>query len=84
MISQGDGSLESGANIIMTMTGIIAVTNPELKAIDRGQILRDLGLLDDDVDLNNIKSETIRNGVKYSLYGSEQVGLMFAADKPNK
>ncbi|MEC2074578.1 hypothetical protein [Metabacillus fastidiosus] len=79
MIAKGDGTSKSGTDIIFTMGILITSTNPSLTPDERGDVLKDLGLMDQGVDILNIDKETVRNNIKYHLMGSEQIGIMFSA-----
>ncbi|MCL9804488.1 hypothetical protein NAT51_03080 [Flavobacterium amniphilum] len=83
MIGQGDGTTNSGLNIIMVMGGVIAAVDPALSPNERGKILKDIGILDKDFDVNNVEGSTIKNGVKYFINGSDQIGIMFGAETSN-
>ncbi|MED4401341.1 hypothetical protein ABET41_08085 [Metabacillus fastidiosus] len=79
MLAGGDGTRESGTDILLTIGMLITSTNLDLSADERGKVLEDLGLMDENVDILNIDKETVRNNVKYHLMGSEQIGFMFSA-----
>jgi hypothetical protein len=75
---QGDGTLQSGLDIMTTIMGVIDSTNPGLIPEERGQILRELGLFDEGLDIDKIQARATKNGITYSVQGSELIGLMFA------
>lgn len=79
IIGQGDGTSNSGFDIILSMGAVIAATNPDLNQSARGEVLKELGLMDENVDLHNLNKSTIRNNVKYNITSSDQIGIMFAA-----
>jgi len=81
---QGDGTLQSGVNVITTIMGVIDSTNPGLSPEERGEVLKKLGLFRDGVDLNKIDSRTTKNGISYSLRGSEMIGLMLAVESEDE
>lgn len=83
IIGQGDGTAKSGMDIIMSMGILIAAANPELSANERGNILRDLGLLGDNVNLKNLDKKTVRNGRKYHINTSDVIGIMFSVGDAN-
>ncbi|GAV11934.1 hypothetical protein [Paenibacillus sp. NAIST15-1] len=83
LIGNGFGDQESAADIIISMGLIITVTNPEISTEDRGKILKELGLLDEGVDFTTIDNNTVRNGIKYRVKGSEEIGIMFSAGDVN-
>lgn len=84
MIAQGDGTIKSGANIFIVITGIIVSTNPGLIPEERGGILKDLGLFKKNTDINNLSGNTIRNNIKYYISSSNQVGIVFGAQHANE
>lgn len=81
MIAMGDGTLSSGADIIVLMIGIIAVADPSINPDDRAKILKQLGLFDKENDIANMESHTIQNGLKYSISSSSATGIWFSVDK---
>ncbi|MNW28849.1 hypothetical protein D3C74_56880 [compost metagenome] len=82
MIARGDGSEESAANMLFTMGLIISVTSPDLSADERGNILRDVGLMGK-IDFSNHNKSTERGAIKYTLITSDQIGIMFIAADVN-
>jgi hypothetical protein len=82
MIGGGDGTIKSGANLFMCMAVIIATVNPELQPSERGDILREMGIIGKD-DIAK-KGETVRNGIKYSHNFSKEMGLWFVASNANE
>lgn len=84
MAAQGDGTMTSGAHIIMTMIAIIVSTNPDLIPEERGNILRELKLLNDGADIDDLKTKTFRNDIQYNLFSSEAIGFMFTAQNRNE
>jgi hypothetical protein len=83
MMGQGDGTTASGANIMFVMVGMIAACDPDLPAEERGEIMKELGLLDKNMDINNLKNSTIRNGLKYWVVSNNITGLSFGVSKNN-
>jgi flagellar motor protein MotB len=83
ILGSGNGLASSGMDIFIAMGILIAATNPELAPDERGDILRDLGLMDENTDILNIDASTIRNGIRYNISGSEQIGIMFSVGDAN-
>ncbi|MBY0088411.1 hypothetical protein [Brevibacillus brevis] len=81
-IGGGDGTAKSGTDIIISMGLAIMATNPELSVDDRGNVLRELGLMDGG-DVLNLKKDTVRNGIKYSLNTSAELGILFTVSNAN-
>lgn len=83
MLGRGDGTAASGANVIVVMGLVILAVNPDLPSTEVGSILTDLHVLDDGVDLTKIDESTVRNGIRYHVQGSKELGLMFSAGDAN-
>lgn len=81
LTAHGDGTAESGVNIVATIGCLINCANPELTAKGRGNILKHLGLFDEDADFNNLDRHTIVNGVKYSISSNKIMGLLFSINR---
>ncbi|MFD1955994.1 hypothetical protein ACFSL6_17905 [Paenibacillus thailandensis] len=84
IMGAGDGTVESGTDIILAIGTLIASTNPTLTADERGDVLGDLGLLDENMNINDLDKSTIRNGIKYHIMGSDVIGIMFSAGDANE
>jgi flagellar motor protein MotB len=69
LLGSGNGLASSGMDIFIAMGILIAATNPELAPEERGDILRDLGLMDENT--------------RYNISGSEQIGIMFSVGDAN-
>ena len=82
MIGQGNGLLKSGVDILATMLCIIGAVDPSLSGIDRKKIMEQLGFLDEGVDLYNLSNSIIRNGIKYFINSSRQIGITCGAEVP--
>lgn len=83
ILGGSDGTPESGMNTISSMGILIAAVNPELSADQRGTILKEIGLLKENVDILNLNGDTVRNGKKYFINSSEQIGIMFGVQDAN-
>ncbi len=77
IMGQGDGSLQSGVDIIIAIGTIIATVHPEFTPEKRGQVLTDLGLFDENMDITNLDSDTVRGQYKYWINSSPAIGIMF-------
>ncbi|MCP1226680.1 hypothetical protein [Sebaldella sp. S0638] len=79
MIGSGDGSTQSGFNIIMGVGGIISMADVNTTKEDRGNLLEGLKLIGDSKsDLKKSRDFVYKN-VKYSWNFSEQIGVMLSA-----
>lgn len=76
LIARGDGSSQSGLDIIVVIGSLIATIDPSLEPSERGDILKKVGLFGGS-DIRNLEGSTIKNGVKYFINSSEQIGIMF-------
>lgn len=83
ILGQGDGTAQSGLNIITSMGILIAAVNPEISPNKRGDILRELKIVGDNVDILNLDSETVCNGKKYFVNSSKEIGIMFGVQDAN-
>jgi hypothetical protein len=82
MIGQGNGTPNSGTNVILAMLCLIASVDPSLSADQRGHILKQLGMLNKDNDILNLSDNFTVNGIKYFINSSHQIGIMFGAEVP--
>ncbi|KIO68728.1 hypothetical protein B4064_1654 [Caldibacillus thermoamylovorans] len=78
MIASGDGSTQSGANIIIAISILIACLNPQEDVEFRNNIFRDLGLLDIKF---GTKSAIIVNDFKYAVNFTKELGLWFSISR---
>lgn len=79
IIGAGDGTKESGAAILLGVGQFIAAADPELTAEERGQVMKDVGLLSGIKD--GAKGECVKNGLRYSFSFSSTVGLWFTVEE---
>ncbi|MGO0062842.1 hypothetical protein ACTID9_22935 [Brevibacillus fluminis] len=84
LLGTGDGSFKSGADIMLGISLMIASTNPELPPDERGAVLEDLGLIGGEGGIMGLHNETIRNGMKYTIMTSEQLGIWFIVGDANE
>lgn len=80
IMAQGDGTFQSGVDIILAIGTIITTINPEFTPDERGQVLTDLGLLDENADITNLDSSTVRGQYKYWINSSPVIGIMFGVE----
>jgi len=59
----------------------IAATNPELSKAARGDVLKSLGIF---TESNEANAETIRQGIKYTLSRTENVGTWLTITGENE
>ncbi|WP_053061598.1 hypothetical protein [Paenibacillus sp. VT-400] len=83
MIGQENGTLSSGADIIISIGLVISGTNPDIPTSAVGDIMKYLGVIDEGVDWTTIDESTEVNGVRYTLTGSDVLGIMFSASDAN-
>lgn len=75
-IGTGDGSLKSGLDLIMALSSVImAIENPNMSPNERGEIIKDLGITDKQFPNDGEELKFIRNGVKYKLSKSKEIGI---------
>lgn len=83
-IGMGDGTMTSGGNIILSMTGLIATVQPTLAPNERGDILKRLNILGGTKkDISNLDEKCDYKGVHYWVTSSEELGIWFGATMPN-
>ena len=75
-IGTGDGTVQSGTDIILGMAFAIAGVKPEWPTEKRGEVMRKLGLLSGDDGLPK-SSEAVVGGVKFSFSYSQTTGVFF-------
>jgi hypothetical protein len=76
-IGAGDGTLDSGVDIMMGIVAcVMAIDNPDMSPNSRGEILKQLGVFNGGLSKSR-KIEINRNGVTYSLTHDEQLGTLF-------
>jgi hypothetical protein len=79
MFASGNGTAESGAEIMMMMYALMAAADPSLSDQDKTEILRSLGIFDAHEDANELSGSTVRNGIKYYISASGLLGIFFGA-----
>jgi hypothetical protein len=82
--SRGDGSADSGADILLSIGVLIMATNPTLNTEDRGAIIRDIGFTDENTDFSNLSQSTVRNGLQYQIQSSDTIGIRFSISEAIK
>ena len=81
LFAGGDGTPQSGMDIIFGMTALVmAVENPGMPTEGRAKIVDDLGLTDSDF-LNQTKRTVDRGDFIYNLSMSEALGIMLTASR---
>lgn len=83
LIAQGDGTLKSGADIIIAMGTLVTAFHPEFTPDERGKVLRDLGLFEEGSDILNLQRDTTRGKYKYWINSSPTIGIMFGVNDKN-
>lgn len=76
LIGVGDGTTDSGVEIMATIGATIAASQPELSPDERGDILKDLGLIGDE-EIGDDMATTTRGKFTYSLSINDVTGVMF-------
>lgn len=75
----GNGTLVSGANVIIALAQFICAVDPESSGDERNKIMQDLGLLGDDVDVENLHGSSTLHGKRYSSAHTSDVPLLVVA-----
>ena len=80
LMAQSDGTLRSGAEIILAMLALVmAIENPSTPVSQRGEILRDLGVPGEVAEAGDQK-KIVRRGVSYFVGRSKLVGTFLTAN----
>lgn len=76
LVGSGDGTQESGFEILASIGAMIGAVEPNFTAGERGEILAELGILDEggiSVGLKQVEN----GGILYSFNKTEDIGIMF-------
>lgn len=76
----GAQDLGQAAEGFLAMALLIEVSSPDLLPEERGDVLRELRLFEEDVDISTLDGSVRRGNIEYTLLGVEGVGLFFIAD----
>jgi hypothetical protein len=79
MIGSPDDTLESATNLLSCMVVMIASVDSSLLPEQRGDVLRELGLLG--TDIMNVSTKTEKNGFEYFFNTSPQIGITFGISR---
>jgi hypothetical protein len=79
LIGTGNGTIESGANIILSIGALVFVVNPYKDVIFRKKIIDNLGILNNEII--NLNNTVIVDDLKYSLKYSQQLGLWLTVSR---
>jgi hypothetical protein len=83
MVGAPDGTIDTTTEIILCMATIMNTIDPSLKSEDKGSILEELKFINSDegTDIMDLSSQTIRNGIEYSLSTSRYIGIMLSVSR---
>ncbi|MGM9571597.1 MAG: hypothetical protein ACI3ZR_05190, partial [bacterium] len=76
VIGQPTKNAADNLNIILVFGTAMAAINPELTAKERGQLLKDCGLIGENVDYTNLNKSTVRGNIEYHATFTEGIGFM--------
>ncbi|MCM3206429.1 hypothetical protein [Paenibacillus illinoisensis] len=65
LIGTGGFGEKTGATLMTAMATLIMTSNSEYTYNDAQDVIKDMGLLNSDIDLNDFDGATVRNGYKY-------------------
>lgn len=65
LIGTGGFSEQTGATLMTAVATLIMTSNSEYTYNDAQDVLKDIGLLDSDMNINDFDGATVRNGYKY-------------------
>ncbi len=79
-IGTGDGTMQSGLDVMFGLSAVImAIENPNMPIDKRGKILKELGLSGGELSKQG-KLAIERKGIKYSISTSDTVGTWLIAE----
>lgn len=78
MIASGDGSPQSGVNMIISIGILIACLNPQEDVEFRNNLFRELGLFNIKI---GTKSSIVVNDFKYAVNFTKELGLWFSVKR---
>lgn len=78
-IGVGDGTTKSGINIITGIICTIGAVKPEWEPSKRGDVMRELGLVENDGNLPK-KSQTVMDDVQFTFSFSQEIGVMLIVE----
>ena len=82
LIAQGDGSSQSGQDVIVAILSVISVADPSLSDKQKFSILDALDLLPKEGhNLYNLSNSYINNRIRYRIVSSEVTGFLFSVEK---
>ncbi|APQ57676.1 hypothetical protein VK72_02300 [Paenibacillus polymyxa] len=67
LIGSGGFQEKTGENLMIAIVALIMTTNSDYKFEDAEDVVRDIGLLDNNADLQDFEGATVRNRVKYRI-----------------
>lgn len=79
LVGGGDVDEAAARDIVHSWGLLIGTTNPDLPVEEWVAVIGDLGFLDENVDIETLDEETVRNGVRYNLRMVDEVGIIFSA-----
>ncbi|MEK3920579.1 hypothetical protein [Paenibacillus sp. FSL K6-2393] len=65
LIGSGGFSEQTGGTLMTAIATLIMTSNDEYTYNDAQDVIKDIGLLDSDINLNDFDGATVRNGFKY-------------------
>jgi len=85
LLGSGDGTQQSGFDLILGATAVVAaVENPNMKVTERGNILKNLGFANGLLKLDGETIKFSRKDINYSISLSSSIGMMLTAEPVNK
>ncbi|MFC9709706.1 hypothetical protein ACFTRD_16335 [Paenibacillus sp. NPDC056933] len=79
MTGSPNGTTESGTDVLLTMRIIILAVNPNLPPTAITEVLTDMNVYREGIDWIKVDESTERDGIRYSVLGSEVAGILFFA-----
>lgn len=76
---KGLADTDVATKVILSWGILIQTTNQDLSPSELVNILTDLGAMEDNVNLTEINTSTVRGNIKYHLQGTKNIGIWFGA-----
>lgn len=81
MVAQGDGTEQSGIDMLLAMGTLIRASDLKMTPEESGNILNKL--IGEDFNINDYEASTVRNGIEYSIMTSSELGIWFIISNAN-
>ncbi|MEK5318122.1 hypothetical protein NSS94_02410 [Paenibacillus sp. FSL L8-0644] len=77
VLGKGDLTNKTGEKLFAAIGTLIMTTNNKYTSDDAQEVLKDIGLFDKDINLQDFNKATVRNGIKYRLGIHDKTTVVF-------